>query len=108
MKLAVPGIALRKVIGRILGGEADRAGDTIAVTIRWQALDTLSENYWLLLKVDQVGGGTVASRDSVPTAGLRTTDWWRKGEVFTSTHKLQLPAPIKNAPVQHFWRCTGA
>ena len=25
-----------------------------------------------------------------------------------STHKLQLPAPIKNAPVQHFWRCTGA
>ena len=25
-----------------------------------------------------------------------------------STHKLQLPPPIKNAPVQHFWRCTGA
>ena len=25
-----------------------------------------------------------------------------------STHKLQQPSPIKNAPVQHFWRCTGA
>ena len=77
-----------------------RAGDTIAVTIHWQALDMLSENYWLLLKVDQVGGGTVASRDSVPTAGLRTTDWWRKGEVFTSTHKLQLPPDLATGDYQ--------
>lgn len=70
-----------------------RPGDMISVTVRWQALADVSENYWLLLKVDQQGT-TVASRDSVPSAGLRTTDWWRKGELFTSTHKLQLPPDL--------------
>lgn len=69
------------------------AGETIAVTIRWQALADLGEDYWVLLKVDQQGT-TVASRDSVPSAGVRTTDWWRKGEIYTSTHKLQLPPDL--------------
>ncbi len=68
-------------------------GDTIYVTAHWQALANLHKNYWLLLKVDQQGK-TVASRDSVPSAGLRTTDWWHKGELFTSTHKLQLPPDL--------------
>ncbi|MFN8441089.1 MAG: glycosyltransferase family 39 protein [Caldilineaceae bacterium] len=69
------------------------AGATLAITIRWQALDDLNEDYWILLKVDQQGT-TVASRDSLPSAGKRTTDWWRKGEIYSSTHKLQLPADL--------------
>ena len=68
-------------------------GDMIQVTVHWQALADISENEWLLLKVDQQGT-TVASRDSVPSAGMRTTDRWRKGELFTSTHTLQLPPDL--------------
>ena len=74
-------------------------GDTIRVTVRWQALADISENYWLLLKVDQQGK-TVASREGVPSAGMRTTDWWHKGELFTSTHKLQLPPDLAPGPYE--------
>lgn len=63
------------------------------MTVHWQALADISENEWLLLKVDQQGT-TVASRDSVPSAGIRTTDRWRKGELFASTHTLRLPPDL--------------
>ena len=65
-------------------------GDTVRVQIQWQALNDLTENYWLLFQF--VGDNEpVVNRDAVPGAGRTTTDWWRAGQVFSSHHALVVP-----------------
>lgn len=65
-------------------------GDTISVQVQWQALNDMSEDYWLLLQIkdrDQ----SVASKDGVPSAGRTTTDWWHQGQQFESRHTITIP-----------------
>jgi 4-amino-4-deoxy-L-arabinose transferase-like glycosyltransferase len=65
-------------------------GHAVVVELQWQALTDLTENYWLLLQLDN-SAGPVASQDGVPSGGRLTTDWWQKGQVFTSRHALIVP-----------------
>ncbi len=56
----------------------------------WQALQDPGEDYWLLVQL--VGTGEpVANQDGVPANGRPTTDWWHKGQVYTSLHKFKIP-----------------
>lgn len=66
------------------------AGQEIPVALTWQAIRAPSENYWLSLQLVQ-GEEGIASKDGVPSAGRRTTDWWAPGEIYNSRHVLQVP-----------------
>ncbi len=63
----------------------------VSVTITWQALDDLKDDLWLMLKLEN-GAGAVAQKEGVPSAGRVTTDWWKRGEVYSSRHTLRVPA----------------
>jgi 4-amino-4-deoxy-L-arabinose transferase-like glycosyltransferase len=68
-------------------------GASIGVQVFWQALKDPREDYWLLLQL--VGpDGAVANKDGIPSAGRRTTDWWRAGEILTSRHTLIVPDDV--------------
>jgi len=64
-------------------------GDSIIVQIQWQALEDITENYWLLLRLGSKE--SVVQKDGVPSTGHPTTDWWQRGQVFTSHHTLVVP-----------------
>lgn len=68
------------------------AGDEITVTVNWQALSSPQEDYWFLLQL--VGTETVATKEGVPSAGRVTTDWWKTGQQFVSSHKLVIPPSV--------------
>ncbi len=68
-------------------------GVALAVEVYWQALQSPAENYWLLLQLAD-RNGSVAEASSVPAAGRRTTDVWRAGQAFVSTHTLIVPASV--------------
>jgi 4-amino-4-deoxy-L-arabinose transferase-like glycosyltransferase len=78
-----------------------RAGDSVKVKIRWQALVNVKENYWLVLQLSNANG-IVASRDGVPSAGQVATDWWQAGYGVESEHTLTIPADA--SPGEYFLR----
>jgi 4-amino-4-deoxy-L-arabinose transferase-like glycosyltransferase len=68
-------------------------GESIRVQVEWQALEDIHEDYWLLLQL--VGkDGIVANKDGVPSAGRVTTDWWRQGQTFESSHAFAIPTDL--------------
>jgi hypothetical protein len=82
-----------RVLDYQLGGTLVSPGDSIVVHVDWQALKEPSEDYWLLLQL--VGPeGAVAGKDGIPSAGRQTTDWWRAGQVQSSSHKLVIPTDV--------------
>jgi hypothetical protein len=72
---------------------AVRPGGAVIAHVEWQALSSPSENYWLLLQL--VGNqGVVVNKEGVPAAGRVTTDWWRPGEVYRSSHVIEIPEDL--------------
>ncbi len=66
-------------------------GNAIEVDIQWQALDDVKEDYWVLFRLVDEQGNAPVTKDSVPSAGRLTTDWWLKGETFSSRHTIYIP-----------------
>jgi 4-amino-4-deoxy-L-arabinose transferase-like glycosyltransferase len=80
-----------KLVGYKLNGEAWRPGDDLLVTMYWEALDDLDEDYWLLMRLVHRRGYDLIFKDGCPSAGLYTTDHWKKGDVIPSVHRLRIP-----------------
>ncbi|MCL5952581.1 MAG: hypothetical protein M1132_12830 [Chloroflexi bacterium] len=80
---------------RVVDYRVDRTqaapGNSIQVQIEWQALEDLTENYWLLVQLGDERGA-IANKDGVPSGGRTTTDWWSKGQIFVSSHTIAIPA----------------
>jgi serine/threonine-protein kinase len=69
-----------------------RPGDTVGLTFRWQALQTIPSSYKVFIHVLTLDFGTaVAQRDIEPMNGLRPTNSWAPGEIISDPHQLQLP-----------------
>lgn len=79
------------------GFELDRTevkpGEEFSVRLEWESARETSENYWLLLQV-QDSQGAVVNKDAVPGAGRVTTDWWHKGEVYGASHHISVPPDV--------------
>jgi Dolichyl-phosphate-mannose-protein mannosyltransferase len=66
-------------------------GDSIRFDLTWQALvNHPSRDYWFLIQL--VGSQEpVAHKEGIPGAGRATTDWWEKGQIYSATHRLDVP-----------------
>jgi hypothetical protein len=71
---------------------------TLAVTLTWQALAPLPEDYTVFLHVLRDGDEKVAQRDSRPCSGECPTGTWRPGEIVVDRHQLSLPAEASPGP----------
>jgi hypothetical protein len=79
------------LLGYSLEPEQARTGDSLAVTLYWQALDEMDTSY--KVSVQLVGaGGVLVQVDAVPLAWTRPTTGWIAGEVLVDTYSLSIPA----------------
>jgi len=91
-----------KLVGYELNGREWHPGDDLLVTMYWEALDDLDQDYWLLTRLVHKRDWDLVSKDGCPSAGRYTTDHWRKGDVIASVHRLRIP---EDAP-EHRCRLT--
>ncbi len=69
-----------------------RPGDTIGLTFRWQALQTIPASYKVFIHVLTLDySAAVAQQDIEPMNGLRPTNTWAPGEIINDPHQVQLP-----------------
>jgi hypothetical protein len=79
--------------------ESDRLepGGQLPVTITWQALAAMSQDYTVFVQVLDAADRIVGQVDSWPVQGTRPTSTWRPGEVVSDPYVVQLspdmPAP---------------
>ena len=81
--------------GIVLAGYAlDRrratAGDTLTLTLYWQAKDTPSANYKVFVHLTNDNDLRVAQHDSDPQNGAAPTGSWMPGQIITDDHPLQI------------------
>ena len=69
-----------------------RPGDTVGLTLRWQALQAIPSSYKVFIHVLTLDYGTlIAQRDIEPMNGLRPTNSWSPGEIITDPHQVLIP-----------------
>jgi hypothetical protein len=66
-------------------------GEPVTLTLFWQALQPLEEDFTIFVHVEDRGHQIVAQSDVQPQNGRYPTSVWSKGEIVTSTHSLALP-----------------
>jgi 4-amino-4-deoxy-L-arabinose transferase-like glycosyltransferase len=91
-----------ELVGYEVNGESWRPGDDLMVTMYWKALDDLDEDYWLLMRLVHRRGWDLVFKDGCPSAGRYTTDYWEKGDILPSVHRLKIP----DDAVEHRYRLT--
>jgi hypothetical protein len=80
-----------KLVGYELNGQEWHPGDDLLVTMYWEALDDLHQDYWLQMRLVHRRGYDLTFKDGCPSAGRYTTDHWKKGDVIPSVHRLRIP-----------------
>jgi hypothetical protein len=70
-------------------------GETITITLYWQAEDNPTLDYTVFVQLLDAGGMQVAGADGPPANGDFPTDWWRAGDMVTDNHLMQIPTEIE-------------
>ena len=77
---------------RLLGFEYDQrtaeAGDFLAVTLFWEALQNVPTDYIVQVRLLDNNGEILAAADNRPLGGNRPTNTWLAGELFEDTYRL--------------------
>jgi len=88
--------SLIKLVGHDLaeGTRSVRPGNTLSVTLYWQALTETEINYTVFVQVLDVDWHVVAQQDLQPLDGAAPTNTWLAGEYLTDPYRLSLPADL--------------
>ena len=84
-------IALR---GYDLGTAEIEAGETLPLTLYWEALSAPDRDYTVFIHVLDESGKVWAQQDAQPAQGSYPTSLWEKGEVVEDRHDIPLPADL--------------
>ncbi len=83
-----PGIRL---LGYSLAGESFRPGDIMDITLFWQAVTDLSEDYHVSLRLQDGGGQDQATLEGPLSKADYPTSQWRGGQLVRGFQSLLLP-----------------
>lgn len=67
-------------------------GDTLPVTLYWQALGSIAADYTISMSLRTADGGVIAAQQSRPGNGSYPTTTWRADEQLRDWHDLTIPA----------------
>lgn len=67
-----------------------RHGATIRLTLYWQALREMEEDYTVFVHVVDEGGSVWGQWDSQPVSGERPTSGWERGEVIEDVYQITI------------------
>ncbi len=62
--------------------------DTQKLTLYWESLAVVNEDYNLFIHLLDAGGNIIAQADAPPTGNAYPTGWWSPGEIITGPHPL--------------------
>jgi hypothetical protein len=66
-------------------------GETVKVTLAWQALDEMEDSYHVFVHLRDEAGRVIAQNDGVPAGWTRPTTGWAPGEVVLDERRIALP-----------------
>jgi hypothetical protein len=80
------------LLGYSLNRDSYRPGDAMHLTLYWQALQEMSENYKVFVHFMDEGSTTMfAQQDGDPVEGFTPTTRWLPGEIVADHHELHIP-----------------
>jgi hypothetical protein len=82
------------LIGYDLGVLEARPGETIALTLYWEAKDDLDQDYTVFTHIIDYGDHVWAQKDSQPLGGNYPTSFWDAAEVVCDPYEIALPLDI--------------
>ena len=88
------------LMGHALAPETGASGPTWRVTLYWQALSQMSQDYTVFLHLLDDTGKLVAQVDEEPLEGQYPTSLWARGEQLKDVHLLPLPANVPSGSYQ--------
>ena len=68
-----------------------RPGETVQLTLHWQALREMTEDYTVFVHLTQADGQLVSQQDIQPLGGAKPTTSWTPGEVVDDPYELAIP-----------------
>ncbi len=82
---------LARLVGYDLRNRRLKAGDSVEVSLIWQALAETRENYTVSVQLQGIDERVVAQHDGEPAAGRRPTASWLPDEFVEDLHRVKLP-----------------
>ncbi len=83
-----------RLAGFTVSSLSPRAGESLALTLGWQALAETEISYRVFVHVRAAEGGVRAQADGVPVSWTRPTTGWLPGEYLVDTYSVTLPADM--------------
>jgi hypothetical protein len=74
--------------------DAYRPGETVQLTLEWEAMRTMDEAYKVFVHVLGSNGLPVAQQDNEPQNGTYPTTRWQQGERVSDPYAIALPADL--------------
>jgi hypothetical protein len=68
-----------------------KVGASLPLTLTWQSLATMDEEYTVFVHAVGADGQPVAQTDGQPLDGNYPTNYWRVGEILGDPHVLEIP-----------------
>jgi hypothetical protein len=68
-----------------------RPGETVQLTLHWQALQEITEDYTVFVHLTQADGQLVSQQDIQPLGGAKPTISWTPGEMVDDPYELAIP-----------------
>ena len=85
---------------RLAGYETSPKDAAVEVTLYWHALEPMSVDYTISVRLLAADSGRLAQHDGWPVDGLLPTSQWRPGDYVLDTHTLPVPAGAEVGLVQ--------
>ncbi len=87
------------LVGAVVDAERLVPGGQLPVTLTWQGLAEMGEDYTVFVQVLDAADRIVGQADAWPVQGTFPTSQWRPGQVVTDPHLVQLSADME--PGEH-------
>jgi len=83
-----------RLIGADLSQETIRPGEAVTVTLHWQGMANIRDDYIGFVHLIAPAGESVAQDDHSPLYGRYPTRIWSKGTLLADSYRLELPAGL--------------
>lgn len=80
-----------RLLGYEVGGEAVRPGESLDVTLYWQALAPMERNYSVFVHLLDENDLVLASQDTFPGQGTYPTRLWQVGDAIADVYTIAVP-----------------
>ena len=82
------------LVGYALSADRAEAGETMFVTLYWQALKQLDRDYEIQMRLIDQEGQIAWQQAGHPFEGYFPTWWWRPGKTMYDRYRIELPADL--------------